>query len=46
LLTLQVNTNMVQLQERVLPAPKVLYANNVDARVEKGMWNLRGKQVS
>lgn len=45
-LTLQVNTNMVQLQARVLPAPKVLYANNVDATVDKGMWNLRGKQVS
>ncbi|RSH92939.1 hypothetical protein EHS25_008385 [Saitozyma podzolica] len=41
---LQVNTNMVQLQARVLPAPRVLYANNVDARVDKGMWNLRGKQ--
>ncbi|WVQ85375.1 hypothetical protein IAT38_007540 [Cryptococcus sp. DSM 104549] len=41
---LQVNTSMVQVQARILPAPPVVYAGNAIARPMDGGWNLRGKK--
>ncbi|WRT64136.1 uncharacterized protein IL334_001065 [Kwoniella shivajii] len=41
---LQVKRDMVQLQARILPPPRVIYKNNLAARPDDGGWNLRGKQ--
>jgi len=45
-LTLFTDQQEPGLQPRVLPPPRVLYANDIDARASDGAWNLRGKRVS
>jgi len=45
-LTLFTDQQEPGLQARVLPPPRVLYANDIDARASDGAWNLRGKRVS
>lgn len=45
LILLKVNSKMFELQGRVLPPPRILYANNMDARASDGTWNLRGQKV-
>ena len=44
-LMLQVNNNLVQLQARILPAPRVQYDGST-AYPRDGGWNLRGNRVS
>ncbi|WWC86242.1 uncharacterized protein L201_001115 [Kwoniella dendrophila CBS 6074] len=41
---LQVNKRMVELQARILPPPRVFYANGVSTKPDDGGWNLRGKK--
>nr|XP_018267308.1 uncharacterized protein I303_01293 [Kwoniella dejecticola CBS 10117]OBR89466.1 hypothetical protein I303_01293 [Kwoniella dejecticola CBS 10117] len=41
---LQVNKKMIQLQARILPPPRVSYADGTGIVPRDGTWNLRGKR--
>ena len=43
---LQFNKSMIKIKARTLDPPKVLYANNMDARAMDGSWRLGRNRVS
>ena len=42
----KVNKEMIKLKARILPAPRVLYAQDRHALPRDGGWNIRGMKVS
>ena len=44
---LQINKNLIQLQARVLPPPRILYdQGKAEVQASEGGWNIRGNKVS